>query len=102
MNDKKANDREKKDQRAPEDVSEEAPERSEQDWDAVKGVRINPEDMAGESVPFDQSGRVNTDEHYGEGQDNPYMESDEALPDEDEEEVFRRNNAREGGRFDEV
>jgi len=87
---------------APEDVSDEAPKREKSDWDAVKGVEFTPEDAEGENVPFDRSGQVRTDEHYGEGEDNPYMESDEALPDDEEEEVFRRNNAREGGRFDEV
>lgn len=86
----------------PEDVSEEAPRRREQDWDAVKGVEFTLEDAEGDNVPADTSGRVNTDEHYGEGEDNPYLESDEALPNDEEEEVLRRNNAREGGRFDEV
>ena len=86
----------------PEDVSDEAPKRETQEWDKVKGVEFTPEDAEGDDVPFDQSGRVRTDEHYGEGKDNPYQQSDEALPDEEEERVFRRNNSREGGRFDEV
>ncbi|WP_173932747.1 hypothetical protein [Chelativorans sp. Marseille-P2723] len=94
------NDKRKKE--APEDLSEEAPKRAEPDWDAIKGVQYTPEDEEGDSVPLDQSGKVSTDEHYGEGEDNPYMESDEALPDDEEEKVFRRNNAREGGRFNEV
>ncbi|MFC6487896.1 hypothetical protein [Nitratireductor sp. GCM10026969] len=94
--------KEKNKKHPPEDVSEEAPERAGQDWDEVKGVEFTPEDAEGEAVPFDRAGRVRTDEHYGEGKDNPYQQSDEALPDEKEEEVFRRNNAREGGRFDEV
>jgi len=88
--------------RAPEDVQDEAPKRAEQDWDEVRGVQAIPEDEAAESVPLDRSGRVDTDEHYGEGQDNPYMESDSALPEDKEEDVFTRNNSREGGRFDEV
>jgi len=86
----------------PEDILEEAPQPRSLDWDEIKGVEFTPEDGEAENVPFDQSGRVNTDEHYGEGEDNPYMESDEALPEEEEEKVLRRNNAREGGRFDEV
>ncbi|UUP16749.1 hypothetical protein [Nitratireductor thuwali] len=89
-----------KNKRPPEDVSEEAPERAKQNWDALKGKKLKPDHAAGD--PINRSGRVDTDEHYAEGQDNPYMESDEALPDEDEEEVFRRNNKREGGRFGEV
>lgn len=86
----------------PEDISDEAPKRARQDWDEVRGVEFIPEDAEGDGVPFDRSGRVDTDEHYGEGQDNPYMESDEALPDDEEERTFQRNNSREGGRFDEV
>jgi len=87
---------------APEDVLDEAPKRVKRNWDEVRGVQTIPEDEAAENVPFDQSGRVDTDEHYGEGQDNPYMESDSALPDDEEEDVLKRNNSREGGRFDEV
>ena len=37
-----------------------------------------------------------------EEDDNPYQESDEALPDDKEEAAIRRNPSREGGRFDEV
>ncbi|WP_309084764.1 hypothetical protein [Chelativorans sp.] len=88
--------------REPEDLHEEAPQRAQQNWDDLIGVEDVPENVDAEDVPFDQSGRVDTDEHYGEGQDNPYMESDAALPDDEEEEVFSRNNSREGGRFDEV
>jgi len=88
---------------APEDVRDEAPKRAEGDWESVRGAEDVPAGVKdGKTVPLDRSGRVDTDQHYAEGQDNPYMESDEALPDDEEEEVFRRNNAREGGRFDEV
>ncbi|MGE0230385.1 MAG: hypothetical protein AB7O39_15820 [Flavobacteriaceae bacterium] len=38
----------------------------------------------------------------GETDDNPYNESDEALPDDKGERALRRNPSREGGRFDEV
>ncbi|WEX10189.1 hypothetical protein [Chelativorans sp. AA-79] len=89
--------------RGPEDAHEEAPGRADGDWDAVRGVETVPARPSdGKDVPLDRSGRVDTDEHYAEGQDNPYMESDDALPDDEEERVFRRNNAREGGRFDET
>lgn len=91
-----------KKKRLPEDIEEEAPKRSEQDWDEVKGEEFTPEDAEGETDPLDRSGRKRTDEHYGEGKDNPYQQSDEALPDEDEESALKRNNARKGGRFDEV
>jgi hypothetical protein len=34
--------------------------------------------------------------------DNPYQESDEALPDDAEEAAIRRHPSREGSRFDEI
>lgn len=34
--------------------------------------------------------------------DNPYQESDEALPDDAEEAAISRHPSREGGRFDEI
>ncbi|SMH40246.1 hypothetical protein [Mesorhizobium australicum] len=37
-----------------------------------------------------------------EDDDNPYQESDEALPDELEEAVLRKDPSKEGSRFDEV
>lgn len=37
----------------------------------------------------------------GEDDDNEYQESDEALPDDEEERAIARNPGREGGRFDE-
>ncbi len=37
-----------------------------------------------------------------ENDDNPYQESDEALPNDAEEAAIRRNPSREGGRFDET
>ncbi|GHD19846.1 hypothetical protein ACFOEZ_12600 [Tianweitania populi] len=38
----------------------------------------------------------------GQDDDNPYQESDEALPDDDEERSIARDNSREGSRFGEV
>lgn len=37
-----------------------------------------------------------------ETDDDPYQESDDALPDDDEEKVLGRNPSMEGGKFDEV
>ncbi len=37
-----------------------------------------------------------------EDDDNPYQESDEALPNELEEAVLRKDPSREGSRFDEI
>lgn len=41
-------------------------------------------------------------EEEAESEDDPYQESDEALPDDMEERVINRNPSREGGAFDEV
>jgi hypothetical protein len=41
-------------------------------------------------------------EEEAETDDDPYQESDEALPDDDEEKVLDRNPSLEGGAFDEV
>jgi predicted tellurium resistance membrane protein TerC len=42
------------------------------------------------------------EEEEAESEDDPYQESDEALPDDAEERVINRNPSREGGTFDEV
>jgi hypothetical protein len=74
-----------------------------QDWDALRGA-----DIETTSVP------ENGDLRYGEGEieksgelpgeddDNAYQESDEALPDDEDESSITRNPAKQGGRFDEV
>ncbi|SCX28266.1 hypothetical protein DSM25558_4422 [Agrobacterium sp. DSM 25558] len=41
-------------------------------------------------------------EEEAETDDDPYQESDDALPDDIEEKVLDRNPSREGGKFDEV
>ncbi|MBD8685580.1 MULTISPECIES: hypothetical protein [unclassified Rhizobium] len=41
-------------------------------------------------------------EEEAESEDDPYQESDEALPDDAEERVIDRNPSREGGAFDDV
>lgn len=41
-------------------------------------------------------------EEEAESEDDPYQESDEALPDDEEERVIDRNPSREGGAFDDV
>ncbi|MBB4018611.1 hypothetical protein GGR16_003658 [Chelatococcus caeni] len=76
------------------------PERAGLDWDEVEGADIRPAGTSRSGGVVDRSGRVRTDEHYGEGRDN-YQESDEVLPDDREEASISRNPSREGGRFDE-
>lgn len=49
-----------------------------------------------------QSIEQEIEEEEAESEDDPYQESDEALPDDAEERVINRNPSREGGAFDEV
>ena len=49
-----------------------------------------------------QSIEQEIEEEEAETEDDPYQESDEALPDDAEERVINRNPSREGGAFDEV
>ncbi|TIS55070.1 hypothetical protein [Mesorhizobium sp.] len=67
----------------PDDTSE-CPTIEQQDWDAVKGAKILPD-----------GGPGNGDEKGGdlpeENDDNAYQDSDEALPDDEEERAISRN-----------
>ena len=75
------------------------PALEQQDWDAIRSGSIAPD-----SVPENGDLRYDADptgELPGEDDDNPYQNSDEALPDEREEAAIRRNPGREGGRFHE-
>jgi hypothetical protein len=49
-----------------------------------------------------QSIEQEIEEEEAESEDDPYQESDEALPDDAEERVINRNPSREGGAFDDV
>jgi hypothetical protein len=49
-----------------------------------------------------QSIEQEIEEEEAESEDDPYQESDEALPDDAEERVINRNPSREGGTYDEV
>lgn len=85
---------------APDDVSDVGPELEQTDWDALA-----EETAPARSIP--ENGDIRYDEgeplpSLEEEDDNPYQESDEALPDDKEERALDRNLSKEGGRFDEV
>ncbi|TGQ64106.1 hypothetical protein EN829_020865 [Mesorhizobium sp. M00.F.Ca.ET.186.01.1.1] len=70
-----------------------------QDWDAVKGGEILPH-----SIPENGDMRYGTEKDGdlpGEDDDNANQESDDALPDDEEEAAISRHPTREG-RFDET
>ncbi|AGB47736.1 hypothetical protein LB524_04120 [Mesorhizobium sp. ESP6-5] len=71
----------------------EGPTVEQQDWDALAGAKILPDDV---EVEDEADGELPE-----EDDDNAYQESDEALPDDVEEAVLSRDPSREGGRFDE-
>jgi hypothetical protein len=61
---------------------------------------VRPVPGAGEDAFVAGDGEVPGD-LPGEDEDNPYQNSDEALPDDEEERRLTRNPSREGGLFDE-
>lgn len=89
--------RERKDERL---EIEDAPGLSRGDWDDIGKRGVSPTDAHGNGdlrFKDDPSGDL-----PGEDDDNEYQESDEALPDDEEERAIERNPGKEGGRFDEV
>ncbi|MBZ9848259.1 hypothetical protein LB565_09720 [Mesorhizobium sp. CA14] len=87
-------------QRSAKTEETEAPTIEQQDWDALEGGRILPDSVAVNGDPQDDA------EAEGdlpeEDDDNPFQESDEALPDDQEERVLSKDPSKEGSRFDEV
>jgi hypothetical protein len=59
-------------------------------------------DDASDLVPLDELEADDDEDVTGQDDDNPYQESDEALPDDTEERSIARENSREGGRFGEI
>ncbi len=66
---------------------------------AVSDLDVEELPAKGE-IPQELEHEIEEDEL--ETEDDPYQESDEALPDDAEERVIHRNPSREGGAFDEV
>lgn len=66
---------------------------------AVSDLDVEELPAKGE-IPQELEHKIEEDEL--ETEDDPYQESDEALPDDAEERVIDRNPSREGGAFDEV
>ena len=87
-------------QRPPNTDEIEAPTIEQQDWDSLEGGRILPDSVAVNGDPQDDA------EAEGdlpeEDDDNPFQDSDEALPNDEEERVLSKDPSKEGSRFDEV
>jgi len=70
-----------------------------QDWEELEGADLLP---AGAPENGDFRPQHSSGEEPEEDDDNPYQDSDEALPEDSEEQALTRNPSKEGGRFDEV
>lgn len=75
---------------------DERPEPPQLDWDLIGSEPVTTDD---EDVPAEGEQPGDLPE---EDDDNPYQESDEALPDDAEEKVIDRNPEREETRFDDL
>lgn len=76
------------------------PQFEQQDWEAMESGTIAPDGVS-------ENGDFRYDEEPDgelpeEDDDNPYQESDEALPEDKEERVISRAPSKEGSLFDEV
>lgn len=92
--------RRKPDPQEDESARDEGPSLEQPDWEAIESGEIAPD-----SIP--QNGDLRYDverpgEVQAEDDDNPYQNSDEALPGDKEEAAIERDPSKEGGRFDEV
>jgi hypothetical protein len=82
--------------RSPLDPSE-GPQLAQADWDAVGGSKVDEDAAEVEAEAVYENGDIRYDaleqpdgDLPGEDDDNPYMESDEALPDEDDNVALRK------------
>lgn len=90
----------RKPDRPEDETRNEGPALEEQDWEAIESGAITPD-----SIPENGDLRYDAEppgEAPEEDDDNPYQDSDEALPDDREENAIARDPSREGSRFDEV
>lgn len=89
-------------QQQEQDSPAEGPAIEQQDWDAIEAGEIEPVSVPDNGdLRYGEAEGGESGELPGEDEDNPYQESDEALPDDEEEAAISRNPSREG-RFDEV
>ncbi|MBZ9918654.1 MULTISPECIES: hypothetical protein [unclassified Mesorhizobium] len=89
----------RKKQRSEQRDETEVPAIQQADWDAIKGGRVLPDkvsDNVDAVVDVEKEGDLPE-----EDDDNAYQNSDEALPDDEEEGAISRDLARRAGPFDE-
>lgn len=100
MDPRKKADRQPQDRQEEDTTRREGPALEETDWEALEGGAMTPD-----SIPENGDLRYDVErdgEPPEEDDDNPYQNSDEALPDDREEAALTRDPSKEHGRFDEV
>lgn len=78
-----------------------APAMAEEDWEDIGTEEVTPTSSPQNADLRYEEGHK-SGELPGEDDDNPYQESDEALPNDREERAITRDPGKESGLFDEV
>jgi hypothetical protein len=82
---------------------QQGPALEQEDWDTLKGGEPAPTGIPNEAdLRHDPINAPEPDDLPEEDDDNPYQESDEALPDEEEEAALARDPSKQKSRFGEV
>ena len=82
-------------------VPDNGPEIEEQDWDALESGALDPTSVSENGdIRYRDEGADPAEAEQDD--DNPYQESDEALPDDKAEKALSRDPSMEGSTFDEV
>lgn len=95
------NDNNKADRRRDAGTSGETPVKT-QDWDRFGGDEVKLDIGDDEILAHVEEVEEEEAEEAVDNDDNPYQESDQALPDDEEEAAISRHPSREGSRFDEI
>ncbi|MDW6023587.1 hypothetical protein SAZ10_17695 [Mesorhizobium sp. BAC0120] len=81
---------------------QQGPTLAQEDWDAVKGADPAPTGVPDDDLRQEPINAPEPGDLPEEDDDNPYQESDEALPDDEEEAALTRDPSKQKSRFDEV
>jgi hypothetical protein len=90
------------DNKRPPDAEADGPALEQQDWTDLEGATDSVSTPQNGDLRYARSEGLQPGDLPGEDDDNPYQESDEALPPDSEEGAIRRDPTKEKDRFDEV
>lgn len=86
----------------PQEAEAEGPALEQQDWTDLEGATDSVSTPQNGDLRYARNEGLKSGDLPGEDDDNPYQDSDEALPADSEEGAIRRDTAKENDRFDEV